>query len=807
MLLSVDFSFKIFSKLNFFFGLLLWLSSCTIIKNAPRDKPYLIKNNIKIEGGQFSKIDKEAVVERMRTQFDDSAVVLTKSPLFFLDIIKRPPAFDTSAVNRSLNNMRASLFHLGFYHPQTSFDADTTVVSRDNKKVKVDYLINVGKRTLIDTVTYRLQREDLQELILNSRSKSVLKKGDPITKAAVLGEMARIVDTLRNNGYYKFSSAELRVQGDTSIAALTTISDDPFEQLQLLAEAQAQKDSPSIKLAVVLVNPEDSSKLLPYHINNIYLLPDYRPGDKLEDTINIIQRKTASGNFILRYHQPLYRAGVLIRQISFRKGDIFRQNEYYKTLNNISKTGLWQNTNIQVIELPDSNAVDLVVELIPVSKFGFEAALEASYSSGNNSANAIAGSLFGLSGNLSLTNRNIAREGIRMMHSLRAGVEFNNKSGSYSSGLINSTEFSYTNSISIPRVLNPFKKDKRRILAGETFVNTTFSYATRFNLFSLQSVNMNTGFTYPLKNGAKFTFRPFYAEFNYLFNQSDSFIRIKDANPFLRYSYNTAFVSGMGASYSRIFNNPVHLKSILKERSIKLNIEESGLTWGALPILKKYKKRYIKTDAEYKYTVNYNKTSWAFRLFAGVGIPLARDSTLPFFKQYFGGGSSSMRGWPVRGIGLGGRPLKPFAQNLFNEQTGDVQLEGNAEYRYYITRLIPNLLTLRGALFVDVGNVWNFNKTILPNGVVSDTAQFKFQNLYQQIGLSAGTGLHFDFNYVILRFDFGFRFKRPEMSYIHNGWKAPDIGFNDFLQKLFNRKYKEWRYENFNFTIGINYAF
>jgi len=785
----VDPTFKIFSKLNYFFLVLLLLSSCTIIKNAPKDKPYLIKNNIKIEGGQFSKIDKEAVEERMRTQFDDSAIVLTKSPLFFLEIIKRPPAFDTSAVNRSLNNMRASLFHLGFYHPQTTYDADTTVVSRDNKKVKVDYLINVGKRTLIDTVTYRLQREDLQALILKSRGKSILKKGDPITKVAVLGEMARIVDTLRNNGYYKFSSAELRVQGDTSIAALTTISDDPFEQLQLLAEAQALKDSPSIKLAVVLVNPEDSSKLVQYHINNIYLLPDYKPGDKLEDTINIIQRKTPTGNFILRYHQSLYRAGVIIRQISFRKGDIFRQNEYYKTLNNISKTGLWANTNIQIIELP------------------FEAALEASYSSGNNSANAIAGSLFGLSGNLSLTNRNIAREGIRMMHSLRAGVEFNNKSGSNTSGLINSTEFSYTNSISIPRIINPFKKNKRRILPGETFVNTTFSYATRFNLFSLQSVNLNTGFTHPLKNGANFTFRPFYAEFNYLFNQTDSFIQIKEANPFLRYSYNTAFVTGMGASYSHIFNNPVHLKSILKERSIKLNVEESGLTWGALPILKKYKKKYIKTDAEYKYTINYNKTALAFRLFAGVGIPLARDSTLPFFKQYFGGGSSSMRGWPVRGIGLGGRPLKPFAQNLFNEQTGDVQLEGNAEYRYYITRLIPNLLTLRGALFVDVGNVWNFNKTILANGVVSDTAQFKLQNLYQQIGLSAGTGLHFDFNYVILRFDFGFRFKRPEMSYINNGWKAPDIGIDDFIQKLFNRKYKEWRYENFNFTIGINYAF
>ena len=185
------------------------------------------------------------------------------------------------------------------------------------------------------------------------------------------------------------------------------------------------------------------------------------------------------------------------------------------------------------------------------------------------------------------------------------------------------------------------------------------------------------------------------------------------------------------------------------------------------------------------------------------------NSSLPFFKQFFGGGTNSMRGWPVRGIGRGAQPLPPYQQNIFNDRTGDMQIELNGEYRYNIARIIPNLLTLRGAVFVDVGNVWNM-KNSKTDGT-TDSAQFRFRNLYKQTGLSAGTGFRLDFNYVVLRFDFGFRFKRPETSYVNDGWKAPSIGFNDFIAKIFTRgkdnEYRKWRYENFNFTIGISYPF
>ena len=85
-----------------------------------------------------------------------------------------------------------------------------------------------------------------------------------------------------------------------------------------------------------------------------------------------------------------------------------------------------------------------------------------------------------------------------------------------------------------------------------------------------------------------------------------------------------------------------------------------------------------------------------------------------------------------------------------------------------------------------------------------DTTQFKFQNLYKQLGVSSGVGFRFDFNYFLLRFDVGFRFKRPDVIK-NDGWQLPDINFKNLFGNATANK--QWRYENFNATIGIDYPF
>lgn len=829
---------RLFQQLRNILVLAVLLYSCIIPRKYQKGKPIVTGNKIEVTGGNFTNTERTTLKQRLNAQLDDSSKIKVVDKFFILHYYNRPAAYDSASAGRSVRNMQASMLHLGYYKALGSFKADTL---HNNKPphVHVNYFIQTGKPTIIDTVRYLMRKPDLQQLTVQNLDKGLLQKGKPVTKAAILGEVSRLVDLYRNNGYYKISAQELRVRGDTTTEALTTITDDIFERLRLLAEAQKAKDSPTIKLAVVLNIPSDSTKVGKFYINNIYVFPDYQPGDNVNERTLItkqvrkqVKRKTCDTcevMFTMLYHKKLFRTGFLGRNLYMKRGDIYRQDDYYKTLNSFSKAGVWQSVNIQIVESktqPDK--IDLFVQLIPGKKYGFEATLEASYSANSNANSATvanAGNLLGVSGNLSLLNRNLNKEAIKMTNALRAGVELNLKADSNNTkNLINSNELSFSNSIIIPRFTWPFNKvDRNRFISSETFFNTNLSYIKRINLFDLQSINFAIGFDWikkskrPLKPNRLWVWKPLNFEFNKLFNRTAIFDSTLQANPFLRYSFNSALVAGLGLGslgYSFTYVNP---KNINRQHTFKMNIEESGLILGRVGLLKNYLRQFIKTNVEYTYSVSHAKSAIVARLFGGVGVAFKKDTTLPFFKQYFGGGSNSMRGWPVRGIGRGSQPLNPFGKNSFNDRTGDIQLEGNFEYRYDIAQLIPNSLALKGALFVDAGNVWNLRNSKPGGGI--DSAQFKIANLYKDLGIDMGTGFRLDFNYFVLRFDLGFRVKRPDISE-HNGWQFPDINFNNLFKRgvqvpdplnpghtKSDDRYRKWRYENFNFTIGISYPF
>lgn len=793
--------------------LTLFLSSCgkQFVLNPPKDQYYIYKNKIDIKQSKFTKTEKPFILQRLYTQIDENAKVKIKKKFIFFNTINRPFVYDSALTNTSAKNMCGSLNHLGYYDATVDTQTDTS-----GKKITVKYIVKSEKPTLIDTLDYRFKKNELQLLGEKFKKETLLKKNTPITKTNVITEINRLVDSFRNNGYYKITAGEFKAKGDTSIEALTSVSNDPFEQLILLTKAQGRRETPKIRMTIALNPPADTTKLTSYRIGKIILIPDFQQGADYSDTTGMILCKTNAFEF--RYQRNLFNESIFDKIITMRSGDLYNQNEYYKTLYNISKAGTWQTSNIYFHESKlDTRVLDMFIAMIPVKKYGFESAIELSYSAASNTSNIVAGNLFGLSGNISFTNRNLAKQAIRMTHNIRAGLELNNNTGKANNRLINSNELSYSNNTFFPGLLlsavpGMFHKNKSN--AGETFISTTIAFNQRINLFNLRSFNAGFGWTGINKKNWKWTFSPLNAGFSTLFNQTDSFRNILKENPFLRSSYNTAFVAGMGIVLSKTFSGFHHPNSRSKELTTRFSLEESGLTWGLLPVLTNFKRRYIKADADIRQNIIFEKSALAFRGIIGIGIPLPgidTNRTLPFFKQYFGGGSNSMRAWPVRGIGPGGRGLVPFSstRTIFNDRTGDIQLELNAEYRYDIVQIIPNTLKLKGAVFMDIGNVWNFLNT-KTDGTV-DTTQFSFKNFYSQLGMAAGTGLRLDFNYFVVRLDFGFRFKRPELYYINDGWKAPDIRFNDILKKLFargdNDEYRKWRYENFNFTIGIGYAF
>jgi outer membrane protein insertion porin family len=103
---------------------------------------------------------------------------------------------------------------------------------------------------------------------------------------------------------------------------------------------------------------------------------------------------------------------------------------------------------------------------------------------------------------------------------------------------------------------------------------------------------------------------------------------------------------------------------------------------------------------------------------------------VPFFKRYFLGGATSMRGWgryEVSPLTVTGQPIGGLT--AFNFST---------ELR------VPIWQNLSGVLFLDGGNVW------------SDPWDFNLN----QLVYDAGPGLRYNTPIGPLRFDFGYQLKR-----------------------------------------------
>src|SRR6218665_824653 len=133
------------------FALCGCICSCNITRKAPSQGLYLAKNSFEVKGGNFSKTEKEAVLERLENQLDDSSKLRTSTSFFVINTLKSPPRYDSFYSNRSAENMRTSMFHIGYFNSRVEYKVDTI-----GRKVKVNYTLFAGNATRIDTFYYRL---------------------------------------------------------------------------------------------------------------------------------------------------------------------------------------------------------------------------------------------------------------------------------------------------------------------------------------------------------------------------------------------------------------------------------------------------------------------------------------------------------------------------------------------------------------------------------------------------------------------------------------------------------------------------
>ena len=197
---------------------------------------------------------------------------------------------------------------------------------------------------------------------------------------------------------------------------------------------------------------------------------------------------------------------------------------------------------------------------------------------------------------------------------------------------------------------------------------------------------------------------------------------------------------------------------------------------------------YFKVDIDVrKYYNSLDQTSsFASRLIAGIGVPYANSATMPYVKQFYIGGSNSVRAFSPRGLGPGSyRTPDSLAANTFIDQAGDIKLEANTEYRF------PIVSILRGALFIDAGNIW-----LLREDPSRPGGTFSGKTFLDEMAVGTGFGLRLDLSFFILRFDLAFPLRVPYLP-ANERWVLSKIDFGN----------PTWRKNNLVLNIAIGYPY
>lgn len=195
--------------------------------------------------------------------------------------------------------------------------------------------------------------------------------------------------------------------------------------------------------------------------------------------------------------------------------------------------------------------------------------------------------------------------------------------------------------------------------------------------------------------------------------------------------------------------------------------------------------QYVKLSADFRHYLKLGKESQlASRIIVGAGFAYGNSTTLPTTKQFVVGGTNSIRAFRARSLGPGSFQAPLTSNSYFPDQSADLKLEFNTEYRTKIYGL------MKGALFVDAGNIWLLNAD--PNKPGAEISK----DFMKQIAVGAGAGLRFDFSFLILRTDLAIPLRKP---YLPEGqrWVIDDIDFGS----------GSWRKENLILNIAIGYPF
>jgi outer membrane protein assembly factor BamA len=655
-----------------------------------------------------------------------------------------------SQVNPELRSkkLKSELYNIGFFHSTVTAKIDTS--SRNPRKAKITYTVKLYNPFVYNSISFAPAQDALDSLINSYGKKIKIKPDDVFSLSAVKSETKKITSLANERGYYYFNAGNIEWIADT-LRVPGKIDLRIGRNKETMVKSETRKyDIRTI--SVQIKNPVDS-------------LAMNEPGDSIRfDGISI------------RSHEKYFKPEFIARSIYFREGDTYSTTKHQQTIRRLNSYGVFKFINLQFAADKDTikPQLDLMLELTPMKEVSLD--LEGNVvtkSTGFSGPGVVA----------TLAHRNLWGGANKLSLKLEGGVEW--QWGTKTSSSLGTVSYNagISSSIVFPRVIKPFKLfSTNHFNMPQTTVTLGFEFLNKIQYYRMSSLNL--GYNYQWKRRERITHIYYPLNFNSitLLETTPEFDSILNANPYIRKSFEEQFIFGM--KYNFIYDNSSskrpngfyfqggistsgNLIDLFKRISSD-TLERPYSTLGNVY------SQFLKLTTDFRYYRNIDKHSLAFRFYAGVGFPYSNSVVMPYVEQFYSGGSNSIRAFIARSLGPGGYHTESSSDII--DQTGDIKLEGNLEYRFALSDV------MKGALFLDAGNVWLLNKD-----ENRPDAEFHFNTFTNQLAVGTGFGLRFDFSFFILRFDVGFPLRN---AYATDGrhW-IPSAGdaFKEFL---------------FNFAIG-----
>lgn len=711
-------------------------------------------------------------------------------------IVEKPVVFERNAVGASVKQMKNLLLNQGYFNAKVTARVDTVA----KKKVAVVYNVDAGPEYLVDTIRYMVDPSELQQTMQQVwEDKSMVRHAMPYANGLLSLERSHMVNLAKEQGFYKFNTDNIQFELDTMSQRTLRSKKSVVENAANVFAGKVRNARPGVSVTAVVKEQEQYESFDRYHFKNIYVYPEYTDNEAF---LSSFKFEEAHNGITYRFKNvtPLVRRGVVRSKIALKHGALYRLSDYNRTLLQLNDLSIYNYARIFIFEdtLSEDTAkhyLDAHIVLNPGKKFDFNTNFELS-----------GGDLYlaGSALNASVVNKNLFRSASQLSVSGSYGFELNQTKNLdqrfFERFYLMTQNFGLNTKLIFPNFLSPFNVGEKDVQAPRTVFNLGVNFLDRSNYFRIRTINSSFGYVWKSGRWSSWQFNPLFFNSLDLTNISDSFrLRLEQVQA-IRNSYQENFIFGENIE----FIHNTEGKRAGRHHFIRLGFEESGLLLRAAnEISKGVRSRglgfnyanYLRLDFDLRQYFTRQTSTVVLRMHGGIGAPYGPSRSLPYIKQYFVGGPYSIRGWGPRLLGPGSY-FNPALQNtrdrLFIDQSGDIKLEWNAEYRFRMIQLFAGAIGLHGAIFADAGNIWLAREDDdLPG------AALKLNEFYQDIALSSGAGLRADIGgFLILRADWAFALKKPYVQH-NSGWVLDAIDFGS----------KQWRRENINLNIGIGMPF